>query len=323
MPRSTIALVVGVMAALVVACAAALAVGSVAIDWRALLLGHADDTQRTIAWAVRAPRVALAALCGAALATSGAMMQALFRNPLADPALTGVSAGAAIGAIGAIVFGAASLPFAQPLCAFAAALATTALLLLYARRDTVATLLLAGIAINAIAGAAIGAMTWIADDAKLRNLAFWMLGSFGNATWATVLIATPWLLAPIVAAPRLARAMNALLLGEIEAAYLGHRVGRLRAQLVALTTLAVGASVASAGAIGFVGLVVPHMMRRVVGPDHARLMPLVALAGAILTVLADLAARTVVAPAELPVGVLLALLGAPLFLWLLKRQPRD
>ncbi|HEU4621134.1 MAG TPA: iron ABC transporter permease [Burkholderiaceae bacterium] len=321
------------MLACVVACVTAVMAGSVTIDWHAMALGVGDPIQRSIVWDVRMPRVVLAALCGAALAVAGTAMQALFRNPLADPALTGVSSGAAIGAIGAIVLGAdafttaqASLvniaPYLQPLAAFAGALATTGLLLMYTRRDTVATLLLAGVGVNALAGATIGALTWIADDAKLRNLAFWMLGSFGGAHWTLVAATAPWLVLPIVVLPKLARAMNALLLGEIEAGYLGYAVGPLKLALLALTALAVGAAVAAAGMVGFIGLVVPHMVRTLTGPDHTRVVPVVAFFGATLAVLADLAARWCVAPAELPVGVLLAALGAPMFLWLLKRQPR-
>ena len=316
----------GVAACLLVAVAAAgLAAGSTPVDWSALVAG--DAAARTIVWELRAPRVLLAACAGAGLAVSGAMMQAMFRNPLADPALVGVSSGAALGAVAAIVLGLDIVAQQTawpvlPIVAFAGALFATGLLMVFAHRDTVATLLLAGIAFNALAGAAIGALTWLADDARLRNLTFWLLGSFGGADWKLVLGAAPWMLLPVVIAPRLAPALNALLLGEIEAGYLGFSVGRLKLALITLTALAVGAAVASAGIIGFVGLVVPHMVRVLVGPDHRRVLPGCALAGAALTVGADLAARTAVAPAELPVGVLLAALGAPFFLWQLKREAR-
>lgn len=322
-PARSLALAAFALASVVIV---ALLAGGTRVDWTGFFAG--DATARAIVLDIRAPRVALAALVGAGLAVAGAMMQAMFRNPLADPALIGVSSGAALGAIGAIVFGVGAFGVAGhalpvlPFAAFAGALAATGLLLLFAHRDTVATLLLAGIAFNALAGAAIGALTWLADDARLRNLTFWLLGSFGNADWAFVLGAAPLLLLPALAAPRLARPLNALLLGEIEAGYLGFSIGRLKLALVVLAALAVGAAVATAGIVGFVGLVVPHIVRALTGPDHRRVLPGCALVGATLAVGADLLARTLVAPAELPVGVLLAAFGAPFFLWLLKRQGR-
>jgi len=323
-PASSLALVWYAIA-LVAVMASALLIGSTEVDWRAFLAG--DRTARAIVLDLRAPRVLLAALTGAGLSVAGAMMQAMFRNPLADPALIGVSSGAALGAILAIVLGLGGLESqsllglpALPLAAFAGALATTGLLFAFARSDTVAGLLLAGVAFNSLAGAAIGALTWLADDGHLRNLTFWLLGSFGGANWPLIAAVAPLLSLPVLVAPRLARALNALLLGEIEAGYLGFSVSRLKLVLVLLTALAVGAAVAAAGVIGFVGLVMPHIARRVSGPDHRIVLPASALLGATLSTAADLAARTWVAPAELPVGVLLAAFGAPAFLWLLKRQ---
>ena len=303
-----------------------LAVGGASLDWQALWAG--DLTTRTIFWQLRVPRVVMAALCGAGLAVAGAMMQAMFRNPLADPALIGVSSGAALGAIGALVlFGptlaaqAVWLPL-LPTAAFIGALACTGALLWFARQETVASLLLAGVAFNALCGAAIGALTWLADDARLRNITFWLMGSFSNADWTMTLAAAPFLVLPMMVAPLLARPLNALLLGEIEAGYLGFAVVRLKRQLVLLAALAVGAAVACAGVIGFVGLLVPHIARALAGPDHHRVLPVSALVGAVLCVGADAVARSVVAPAELPVGVLLSVIGAPYFLWLLKTQGR-
>ncbi len=321
-PRRTLAIVAIALAVLL---AAGIAAGGSSIDWSALIAG--DAAARTIVFDLRAPRVALAAMAGAGLAVSGAMMQAMFRNPLADPALIGVSSGAALGAITAIVLGAGALSAQTvlpvlPLSAFVGALAATGLLLAFAHRDTVSTLLLAGIAFNALAGAAVGALTWLASDAHLRSLTFWLLGSFGSADWPLVLGVAPLLLLPVLVAPRLASALNALLLGEIEAGYLGFSTMRLKFALVALAALAVGAAVAAAGIVGFIGLMVPHIVRALTGPDHRHVLPGCALLGAALAVAADLIARTVVAPAELPVGVLLAALGAPFFLWLLKRQGR-
>jgi len=321
-PKRTLFIAALVLAALMVA---GIVAGGTSVDWSTLLAG--DAATRTIVFDLRAPRVVLAALAGAGLAVSGAMMQALFRNPLADPALIGVSSGAALGALTAIVLGAGltSLPGfipVLPLSAFAGALLATGLLLAFAHRDTVSTLLLAGIAFNALAGAAVGALTWLASDAHLRSLTFWLLGSFGSADWPLVLGVAPLLLLPVLAAPRLAPALNALLLGEIEAGYLGFATRKLKFALVALAALAVGAAVAAAGIVGFIGLMVPHIVRALTGPDHRHVLAGSALVGAALAVGADLVARTIVAPAELPIGVLLAALGAPFFLWLLKRQGR-
>ncbi|ERI50035.1 hypothetical protein N878_26945, partial [Pseudomonas sp. EGD-AK9] len=198
----------------------------------------------------------------------------------------------------------------------------TALVYRLGRRDgqtSVATMLLAGIALTALAGAAIGLFTYLADDATLRTLTFWNLGSLNGASYARL---WPLLLATAAVAlwlPRRARALNALLLGESEARHLGFEVERLKRELVFCTALGVGAAVAAAGLIGFIGLVVPHLMRLLVGPDHRLLLPASALAGASLLLLADLAARLVLAPAELPIGIVTALIGAPFFLYLLVR----
>lgn len=323
-PRSPLLLVLGL--GLLSVLVLGLAVGGTALDWHALWSG--DVTTTTIFWQLRAPRVAMAGLCGAALAVAGAMMQAMFRNPLADPALIGVSSGAALGAIGALVLLGPTLATASvwlpvlPLAAFAGALACTGALLWFARQETVASLLLAGVAFNALSGAAIGALTWLADDARLRNITFWLMGSFSSADWSMTLAAAPFLCLPVLVAPALARPLNALLLGEIEAGYLGFAVVRLKRWLVLLAALAVGAAVACAGVIGFIGLLVPHIARALAGPDHHRVLPVSALLGAVLAVGADAIARSIAAPAELPVGVLLSLLGAPYFLWLLKTQGR-
>ena len=271
-PKRTLFIAALVLAALMVA---GIVAGGTSVDWSTLLAG--DAAARTIVFDLRAPRVVLAALAGAGLAVSGAMMQALFRNPLADPALIGVSSGAALGALTAIVLGAGltSLPGfipVLPLSAFAGALLATGLLLAFAHRDTVSTLLLAGIAFNALAGAAVGALTWLASDAHLRSLTFWLLGSFGSADWPLVLGVAPLLLLPVLAAPRLAPALNALLLGEIEAGYLGFATRKLKFALVALAALAVGAAVAAAGIVGFIGLMVPHIVRALTGPDHRHVL---------------------------------------------------
>ncbi len=278
---------------------------------------------------IRMPRTLLGLAVGMVLALCGVAMQGLFRNPLADPGLVGVSSGAALGAAVAIVGGAAFgglpeafAPYLLSACAFVGGLLVTALVYRLGRRDgqtNVATMLLAGIALTALAGAAIGLFTYLADDATLRTLTFWNLGSLNGASYARL---WPLLLATLAVAlwlPRRARALNALLLGESEARHLGFDVERLKRELVFCTALGVGAAVAAAGLIGFIGLVVPHLMRQLVGPDHRLLLPASALAGASLLLLADLIARLALAPAELPIGIVTALIGAPFFLYLLVR----
>lgn len=295
--------------------------------WRWLIGAamHADDA---VVLMLRLPRVLMAALVGASLACSGASMQGLFRNPLVDPGLVGVSAGAALGAIGMIVLGGSLLAAAPVLlasfgvagAAFAGGIGATALVyLIGSRRAGIATLLLAGVAINAIAMAGVGMLTFVANEQQLRDLSFWTLGSLGGTSWSRLLAVAPLMLLPLCLLPRYAWALNALLLGEREAALLGFQPERLRRQLIALTALATGAAVAMCGVIGFVGLLVPHVMRMLWGPDHRLLLPASALAGASLLIGADALARVVVAPAELPIGVITALLGGPFFLWLLLR----
>ncbi|NWL75414.1 ABC transporter permease [Pseudomonas taiwanensis] len=278
---------------------------------------------------IRLPRTLLGLAVGAVLALSGVAMQGLFRNPLADPGLVGVSSGAALGGAAAIVGGAALgglpdafAPYLLSICAFAGGLGVTVLVYRLGRRDgqtSVATMLLAGIALTALAGAVIGLFTYLADDATLRSLTFWNMGSLNGASYSRLwplLIVTLFV---IIWLPRRAKALNAMLLGESEARHLGFDVERLKRELVFCTALGVGASVAAAGLIGFIGLVVPHLVRLVSGPDHRILLPASALAGASLMLLADLAARLVLAPAELPIGIVTALIGAPFFLYLLVR----
>ncbi len=290
-----------------------------------------DARQASVVLAIRLPRTLLGLLIGAGLATSGVLMQGLFRNPLADPGLIGISSGAALAAVAVIVLGATWLRglshlfgiFTLPLAAFGGGLLTTTLVYRLSRRSgrtLVATLLLAGIALNALAGAGTGLLTFLATDEQLRSITFWSLGSLGGATWRAVAAAAPCVLLALVLAPRLAQPLNLLLLGEAEARHLGVNVERLKRTVVTLVALAVGAAVAVAGIIGFIGLVVPHLLRLALGPDHRGLLPGAALLGAALLLAADLVARTMVAPAELPIGIVTALLGAPFFLWLLLRD---
>lgn len=280
---------------------------------------------------IRLPRTLLGLSVGAVLALCGVAMQGLFRNPLADPGLVGVSSGAALGAA-LVIVGSASLgwglgplwlqPYLLSLAAFAGGLGVTAVVYRLGRRDgqtSVAAMLLAGVALSALAGALIGLFTYLADDATLRSLTFWNMGSLNGASYTRL---WPLLLVGLGVAiwlPRRATALNALLLGESEARHLGFEVERLKRELVLCTALGVGAAVAAAGLIGFIGLVVPHLLRLLVGPDHRILLPASAMAGAALLLLADLLARLLLAPAELPIGIITALLGAPFFLYLLVR----
>lgn len=278
---------------------------------------------------IRMPRTLLGLAVGAVLALSGVAMQGLFRNPLADPGLVGVSSGAALGAAIAIVGGAslgglpdAIAPYLLSASAFAGGLVVTALVYRLGSRNgqtSVSTMLLAGIALTALAGAVIGLFTYLADDATLRTLTFWNLGSLNGASYSRL---WPLLVVTIGVGlwlPKRAKALNALLLGESEARHLGFDVERVKRELVFCTALGVGAAVAAAGMIGFIGLVVPHLVRLLVGPDHRVLLPASALAGAALLLFADVLARLVLAPAELPIGIVTALIGAPFFLYLLLR----
>lgn len=280
---------------------------------------------------IRLPRVLLGLLVGAALAVSGALMQGLFRNPLADPGLVGVSAGAALAAAATIVLGdrflagaAMKVPFAVlPFGAFCGGLVSTLALYLIATRQgrtSVATMLLAGVALGALANSLTGLLSFLSDDRQLRDLTFWTMGSLGGASWTKLLVIAPIVLPLLVAVPLLARGLNGLMLGEAEAYHLGIPVQRIKALAILLVALAVGASVATAGLIGFVGIVVPHLIRLAIGPDHRLLLPLSALGGATLLVGADIVARLIVAPAELPIGIVTAAIGAPFFLWLLLRR---
>jgi len=280
---------------------------------------------------IRLPRLALGILVGAALAVSGAVMQGLFRNPLADPGLVGVGAGAGLGAIGAIVLG-AMLPLALrdalgyylvPVAAFLGGWLTTILLYrmsTHRGRTSVAVMLLGGIAIAALAGALSGILIYMANDAELRDLTFWGLGSLAGATWDKVALGGALIVLALVATPFLARALNGLALGEGPAAHLGVPVQKMKNAAILTVAAATGAAVAVSGGIGFIGIVVPHLLRLMIGPDHRWLLPNAALLGASLLILADMIARSVVAPAELPIGIVTATLGGPFFLWILMRN---
>ncbi|MGE4253044.1 MAG: FecCD family ABC transporter permease [Parvibaculaceae bacterium] len=288
----------------------------------------ADLRDLAIVWSVRLPRTVLAILVGGALAFSGALMQGLFRNPLADPGLIGVSAGATFAAITAIVlgetlFGAAALIYLLPIGAFLGGLVATITLYLIATRrgrTSVATMLLGGIAIAAMMMAASGILIFMSNDQQLRELTFWSLGSLGGASWPKIVAILPFIAAGLVLAGGFAGGFNALALGEAEARHLGIPVQILKRIAIVAVALLTGTAVAVSGSIGFIGIIVPHLLRLAIGPDHRYLLPASILFGAVLLTAADMASRTIVAPAELPIGIVTALLGAPFFLWILLRN---
>ncbi|MFD5377465.1 FecCD family ABC transporter permease [Streptomyces griseoincarnatus] len=285
-----------------------------------------DRVAESVLWNVRFPRIVLALLVGASLGCAGALMQGVFGNPLAEPGVIGVSSGAAVGAVATIALG---LNFAGnwtvSILAFAAGLVTVLLVYAMSRsggRTEVVTLILTGIAVNAFAGALIGLFLFFADAAAVNQITFWQLGSLSQATWPKVLAVLPCAVLGLGVAPLYARRLDLLALGERPARHLGVDVERLRIVLVLVIALLTAAAVSVSGIIGFVGLVVPHLLRMAAGPGHRFLLPGSALLGALVLLAADLTARTVASPAELPLGVLTALLGSPFFFWLLRRTRR-
>ncbi|WP_237285981.1 FecCD family ABC transporter permease [Streptomyces niveus] len=285
-----------------------------------------ERVPESVLWNVRLPRVVLALLVGASLGCAGALMQGVFGNPLAEPGVIGISAGAAVGAVASIALGLSFLGnWTVTVCAFVSGLLTVLLVYAMSRsggRTEVVTLILTGIAVNAFAGALIGLSIFFADNAQITQITFWQLGSLAQATWPKVLAVLPCALLGLAVAPFYAGKLDLLALGERPARHLGVDVERLRVVLVLVVALLTAAAVAVAGIITFVGLLVPHLLRMANGPGHRFLVPGSALAGALVLVAGDLAARTVAAPAELPLGVLTALFGSPFFFWLLRRTRR-
>ncbi len=313
--------------------------GSVSLDANDLFLGLFNSKVQTqsesIFVYIRLPRVLLAALVGALLAVSGVAMQGLFRNPLADPSLIGVTAGASAGGSVVIAFGGALLLgslglWLVSLGAFIGGIIAVWVVYRLANRaggastssgsTSVATMLLAGIAITALASSVTSLLEFFVDNNLLRQISLWKMGGLDGANWSRVFVVFFVSIVCFFVFPRYAVALNAFLLGESEARYLGINIEKVKKYLIVLSAAAVGVSVAMAGSISFVGLVVPHMMRLLVGPEHKKLMGLSALAGAILLVSADLVARLIIMPAELPVGLVTAIVGAPFFIFLLTRQ---
>ncbi len=299
------------------------------VAWKLGLSGRPAGVPRStevIVLELRLPRVVLAAVVGAALAASGTVFQGLFRNPLADPAIIGVSSGAALGAILVIVtVGAGTLgTLGLPAAAFAGALLTAFAVYRLARIGPsvhVATLLLAGVATAAVISSAMSLVMSLSGE-QIRDIYAWLLGGLVAEGWRSVAIVTPAVVAGVALAALTAHDLNLVALGEERAAQLGVEVDRLKRWAIAVGALLAAAAVSVAGVIGFVGLMTPHLLRLAIGADHRRLLPASLLAGGTLLVLADLAARTVLAPQELPVGVVTALLGGPFFLFLLRREGR-
>ncbi|MEC7846626.1 MAG: iron ABC transporter permease [Gemmatimonadota bacterium] len=291
----------------------------------AALLGEGDINDRRIVVGLRAPRAVMAILVGGGLSLSGAVFQALLRNPLAEPYILGISGGAATGAVLALALGlAASLSWALPAAAFAGALVAIFLVLRVAAtaddRVDVRVLLLAGVVVGAFFTACMAFVLSISDARTVRSAVLWMMGSLVGSDWRTVWMVTLYSIPAVIALVGLARPLNLLAIGEETAGYLGADVERVKRMAYVLASLLTAAGVAATGVIGFVGLIVPHSIRLLVGADYRVLLPLAFLAGAVFLMLADIAARTVLPPTEVPIGVITAFVGVPLFLLLLRRS---
>ncbi|WP_300401315.1 iron ABC transporter permease [uncultured Nocardioides sp.] len=277
-------------------------------------------------WTVRFPRVVMAAVAGAALATAGALMQGIFGNPLAEPGVVGVSAGAALAASTVIVFDLALVgTWTVALFAFVGGLVTTILVYLLSRdggRTEVVTLVLTGIAVNAVASAGLAFLLFLGDQQAREEIVFWQLGSLNGSRWEQVGVAAPFMVVGLVAAMAMSRRLDLLALGDRAARHVGVDVERLRMGAIVVVALLTAAAVAFCGIIAFVGLVVPHLVRLLAGPGHRLLVPASALGGGLLLVVADLGARTLVAYADLPIGMLTSLVGGPFFFWLIRRARR-
>lgn len=302
--------------------------GAVSIPLIQILSGDLTSAQQAILFHIRLPRIALAVIVGVSLAVSGAAMQGLFRNPLADPGLIGISSGAALAVAVVIVLAGGTLSgflglYSLGLAAFVGGLLTCLVIFRFARLSghfSVTYMLLAGIAITALTGSGIGFLTYISTDQQLRALSFWTMGSVSGALWPAVGVAATVIFPASLVLMHNAQKLNILLLGEEEATHLGVETDKLKRLIIVCTALSVGVAVAVSGLIGFVGLVVPHLIRLSIGPDHRLLLPASALLGAALLLIADSLARTIVTPAEMPVGILTSLIGGPFFLWLLVKQ---
>ena len=303
-------------------------VASIVLSYIGLDFTAFTRTELLVIEQIRLPRIMVGALVGMALGVAGATMQGLFRNPMADPGIIGVSAGGAVGAVVAIATGITGLFFfALPAFAFVGAMGASFLVYGIAAaggRFSMATLLLAGVAINAFLGAIVSAIIiLLPDNGALREILFWLAGGLDSRSWEHVRISAPLILAGTALITVMARDLNLLTLGDDEARSMGVRVGLTRVSLLGAAALVTGSAVAVSGTIAFVGLVTPHILRLVLGPDHRVLVPMSALGGAAFVILADTVARTVIQPAELPVSIITAFVGAPFFIFLLIKNKRQ
>ena len=311
--------------ALIIMMLFALVTGSVSLGFSEigkLLDGSLEPGLVTILLDIRLPRILLAVMVGAGIASAGAAIQGLFRNPLADPALIGVSAGAALFAALYVVVG-SSAPVGMAVSAFVGGVLTTwVVLMIGGRGSSISTMLLAGIAINAIALSGVGLLSYLSTDAQLRTISFWALGSLNGADWSSVLVA---LVIPLstIAIMFQSKSLNVVTLGDEEAEHLGVSHQKLRQKVIVLAALSVGVGVALTGIVAFLGLVVPHLVRIMMGSNHRVVLPASALLGGLVLLVADTFSRTLLAPAELPVGIITALVGGPFFVFLLLREQRE
>ena len=310
------------------ACLFASLIGGFKIEFLNILSGQLSELEEEVLFGIRVPRILLALIVGATLGISGAALQGLFRNPLADPALIGVSAGAALGAVSGIVISdVIILPFELqhliiPTAAIAGSLVVIALIYALTRgfkQSEITYMLLIGIALNALATVGIGFLTFISTDSQLRGLSYWMMGSFGAVNWNLLLPATIIVSIGCTGLILIAHRLDILQLGEIEAWRVGINVKKIKMAVILISSFMIGISVSLSGIIGFVGLVVPHLVRLIAGTNHTYLLTGSALMGVTITVLADLFSRVVISPAELPVGLATSALGAPFFLFLILR----
>ncbi|KES18695.1 ABC-type Fe3+-siderophore transport system, permease component [Gilliamella apicola SCGC AB-598-I20] len=300
--------------------------GALKLSFTQLMSMSFDDPLWNIWCNIRLPRIILAVVVGMALASAGAVMQGLFRNPLADPGLLGISSGASLMVGITILFPAVFPPimmlYGKMVAAFAGSLFICVLIYLYSLNEqcNLAKMILLGVAINAIIGAVMGGLSYISDESQLRQLSLWSMGHLGKGSWDLVLVSISLIFPALFCIIKLAHQLNILQLGDEDAHYLGINVERIKRYLLLLCAVLIGTSVAVSGIIAFVGLVVPHMIRLQIGANHKWLIPGSALGGACLLLLADTLARTLVAPTEIPVGLLTSLIGDPYFLWLILRH---
>ena len=296
--------------------------------------GETNPILESLFFQIRLPRTFMCFIVGAALSVSGALMQSLFRNPIVEPGLVGTSAGSALGASLMFVFSKSTIfgvfsflgDLLLPVCAFTGGLVATSIVYKFSSyygKVNVATMILAGIAVNAMAAGGTGFLSYIARDPQARSIIFWNLGTFSGADWKSVIIVSISTLFCFLIALRFSKQLNALQLGETEAVYLGYNIERMKVQLILTNTLMVSIATSMVGVISFVGLTVPHLLRLMKGSDNRYLIIGSALLGAVVMIVADILARVIIAPAEMPIGIITAFVGAPVFLWLLYKNRKS